>query len=43
LLLETAVADFAQPVEEHSAGQRIARFAAWSNFGKYLHHIRQTA
>ena len=27
LLLETAVADFAQPVEEHGAGQRIARFA----------------
>ncbi len=27
LLLETAVADFAQPVEEHDAGQRIARFA----------------
>ena len=27
LLLETAVADFTQPVEKHGAGQRIARFA----------------
>ena len=27
LLLETAVADFAQAVEEHGAGQRVARFA----------------
>ena len=27
LLLETAVADFAQPVEEHRPGQRVARFA----------------
>ncbi len=27
LLLETAVADFAQPVEEHRPGQRIAGFA----------------
>jgi hypothetical protein len=27
LLLETAVADFAQPVEEHGAGQRVAGFA----------------
>jgi hypothetical protein len=27
LLLETAVADFAQPVEEHGAGQRMACFA----------------
>ena len=27
LLLKAAVADFAQPVEEHCAGQRVARFA----------------
>ena len=27
LLLETAVANFPQPVEEHSAGQRVAGFA----------------
>jgi len=27
LLLETAVADFTQSVEEHSAGQRVARLA----------------
>ena len=27
LLLEAAVADFAQPVEEHCPGQRVARFA----------------
>jgi len=27
LLLETAVADFAQPVEEHGAGQSVARLS----------------
>ena len=27
LLLETAVADFAQPVEEHGTGERVAGFA----------------
>jgi len=27
LLLKTAVADFAQPVEEHSPGQRVSGFA----------------